>query len=1485
MKKVKICTALILSLLMILTSSVTIFATGSTANLSSDETPIYVARSHERAVWLEGCDTEGASAIDAVKWYNKGGKYYFFMPSSIDLSAVKVYHKFGNLNIGGQSIVSGQAYDLSGDLRGSMRGDNSSYSYEIMQSENTGTMFITTDSGSMANNYADKNHKEPGDILVVSDDGSTIDYDFELDFIKGRGNTTWRYLDKKAFNLKLEDKAELMGMSKSKKWCLLANGQEHSMLRNRFAYDMADEIGLEFSPESKFVEFYANGKYMGSYQLSEKVDAGDDNLVKINELEKDTEHACEDAGYNDDLESYRRIHEGNKYYMDIPANPDDITGGYLLEINREVEELSGFVSSKRNAIDLKYPECASRDQMMYISSFYQDMEDAMYSHNGYNSKGKHYTEYIDIEDAARMYIIMEFSMDVDTGISSCFMYKDSDLKGDGKIHLSPVWDYDCALGNLTYTKDGVDLCNYNKMFASVSKITNVGNDTIFAALYKHGDFQSAVSRIWKEEFVPAYSIYSGETEATGRLQSFNTYKNTLLATSAKMNYIRWNLSDELLRPEIGYTHTAHIDYLHKWNNGRYNFLNKMFLEIEDVRELALESVNAVYDEYSKKDITSQELAQMTEIKDRAIKDIKNASSADRVNDIREEAVNDIKSIVDSLVIFFDNSEIRWSNIKAYWWGSTQTISWPGKAMEIDGDMAKITVPLDAKNIIFNNGGSKTVDLTIDPNKTIFVIETHKSGAFYTGTWQEVEDSLEEVQAKSKDEIILLYNSYDQATYTVEEYNVITDIKTQALADIDNATTTQEVETIRANAVSNLKTAEAKAIKYVKANAITEVNNAYAKYDSATYSADVYAEITNAKNTAIASINNATTETQIATAVENAKTAMQNISESALEDVKTSAIADVQSAFNAYDDSKFTASEYSELTSVKDNAINAIQNATSANAISTAKANAIADMKAISQDTLAIAKEKAVKELNSAFASYNSAEFTTEDYQKLTSIKNTGVQNINNATTKQAVTNAKTTAIKAMGEVGNFIIMYLDDTDVNWTNAHAYYWGSKDAVRWPGVKMEKDGDMFKIKVPSDAKNIIFNNGSNRSQTVNLTINKATPIFAVDSYRTGALYSGDWKAPSETLDQTKEKATTEINAQFNSYNKADYTTAEYNALVAIKNQAIADVTSATNSSAVNTIKANAISDLKTAEAKAIKYVKANAITEVNNAYAKYDSATYSADVYAEITNAKNTAIASINNATTETQIATAVENAKTAMQNISESALEDVKTSAIADVQSAFNAYDDSKFTASEYSELTSVKDNAINAIQNATSANAISTAKANAIADMKAISQDTLAIAKEKAVKELNSAFASYNSAEFTTEDYQKLTSIKNTGVQNINNATTKQAVTNAKTTAIKAMGEVGDFIIMYLDATNLRWSSAYAYYWGTKEPVSWPGVKMEKDGDLFKIKVPSDAKNIIFSTGSNSGQTVDLVIDKDTTVFEINSYKSGTKYNGNWTVK
>ena len=90
--------------------------------------------------------------------------------------------------------------------------------------------------------------------------------------------------------------------------------------------------------------------------------------------------------------------------------------------SRYPNEASGFVTKRSQPVILKSPEYASQAQIEYISGYWQEMEDALYSDTGYNSLGKHYSEYIDTLSYARQYLIEEWSGDWDAGITSNYFY-------------------------------------------------------------------------------------------------------------------------------------------------------------------------------------------------------------------------------------------------------------------------------------------------------------------------------------------------------------------------------------------------------------------------------------------------------------------------------------------------------------------------------------------------------------------------------------------------------------------------------------------------------------------------------------------------------------------------------------------------------------------------------------------------------------------------------------------------------------------------------------------------------------------------------------------------------------------------------------------------------------------------------------------------------------------------------------------------------
>ena len=132
--------------------------------------------------------------------------------------------------------------------------------------------------------------------------------------------------------------------------------------------------------DSRNIDLYINGDYMGSYLITEK-----SKSEKRESTLLDLEEATSKANDNADLETYEQkgtndYKAGTQKWVDIPNDPEDITGGYLFELElgeRYKDETSGFVTTTGGqAVTMKCPECVSENQIKYISEFYQNMENA-----------------------------------------------------------------------------------------------------------------------------------------------------------------------------------------------------------------------------------------------------------------------------------------------------------------------------------------------------------------------------------------------------------------------------------------------------------------------------------------------------------------------------------------------------------------------------------------------------------------------------------------------------------------------------------------------------------------------------------------------------------------------------------------------------------------------------------------------------------------------------------------------------------------------------------------------------------------------------------------------------------------------------------------------------------------------------------------------------------------------------------------------------
>ena len=79
--------------------------------------------------------------------------------------------------------------------------------------------------------------------------------------VRGRGNSSFLWYDKKPFRIKLDEKHKILGLEKAKSWVLLANYRDVTDLMNTFVFEMGEALGLPYTNHTRYVELFFNGDY------------------------------------------------------------------------------------------------------------------------------------------------------------------------------------------------------------------------------------------------------------------------------------------------------------------------------------------------------------------------------------------------------------------------------------------------------------------------------------------------------------------------------------------------------------------------------------------------------------------------------------------------------------------------------------------------------------------------------------------------------------------------------------------------------------------------------------------------------------------------------------------------------------------------------------------------------------------------------------------------------------------------------------------------------------------------------------------------------------------------------------------------------------------------------------------------------------------------------------------------------------------------
>lgn len=405
----------------------------------------------------------------------------------------------------------------------------------VAQSENLSALYITSDDPSaQGRDFVDasKSNIATAQMLLVDKDGKAV-YDGALTQLKARGNTTFTVAEKKSYQIKLGKKSDLVACGeKVKTWTLLAGYNDATLLHDKLFKDLAASLGMPYTAASDWVDLYYDGVYRGTYLVSEKNAV---NKTGVNITDMEDAYADVNAGYGSNMTTATAENKyGQTYqYTTGLTEPENITGGYLLELNGtqlsgtpepKYDEASGFITGKGSAMNVKSPEWCGKDAMAYISEYYQEFEDAVYAqdadgnYTGYNAQtGKYYYEYCDLTSLVQAYLMQSLSGNSDAFYSSFFFYKDV----DGIMYAGPVWDMESTCGS-----------GWNGYIGPDNDF--ISGRYLVSALLKIPGFRAAVSNYYHDTFLAQAQQLVGDD---GKVMT----GAARLSASAAMNYRQWPL--------------------------------------------------------------------------------------------------------------------------------------------------------------------------------------------------------------------------------------------------------------------------------------------------------------------------------------------------------------------------------------------------------------------------------------------------------------------------------------------------------------------------------------------------------------------------------------------------------------------------------------------------------------------------------------------------------------------------------------------------------------------------------------------------------------------------------------------------------------------------------------------------------------------------------------------------------------------------------
>jgi len=333
----------------------------------------------------------------------------------------------------------------------------------------------------------DKVHQIVSQLTIISDNGTKLLS--EPGTTRERGNAS-RSFPKKPYRIKFDKKQHVLDApAKAKKWTLINNYGDKTLMRNLLAFELSRRFGMPYTPYGTAVDVLLNGEYKGCYQLCDQIQVHKDR-INIEEMTS-------------------ADNEGSA-----------LTGGYFVEIDAYAErETSWFRSNNRNPVTIKSPEedSITTQQRNYIRAFFNKME-------------SEWETYLDLNTFLRHFLVGELSGNTDT-YWSVFMYKQRD---DDMMYTGPVWDFDLAFNNddRTYPVNSKSDFIYRSGGSCAGSMKSFVNKIVI----NNAAAKAKMLDIWDE------ARQGGLTEKN--LVAYIDSMETALQESQRLNFIRWPIMNQ-----------------------------------------------------------------------------------------------------------------------------------------------------------------------------------------------------------------------------------------------------------------------------------------------------------------------------------------------------------------------------------------------------------------------------------------------------------------------------------------------------------------------------------------------------------------------------------------------------------------------------------------------------------------------------------------------------------------------------------------------------------------------------------------------------------------------------------------------------------------------------------------------------------------------------------------------------------------------------